>query len=87
MSQIKTIKGVADNVWSDFKSLAAKYNKNMGDFFGDVIEIYKENENKDVWKEILYGEKVLSDKDANSIKTRINEFRKNSGSLRKIKWE
>ncbi|MBU0758298.1 MAG: hypothetical protein KKF44_09590 [Nanoarchaeota archaeon] len=86
MSEVKTIKGVDNTSWAEFKSMAAENNKNMGDFFSDLVKFYKERKAKKFWDDILNGEKLLSDKDADKIKILVKEMRSDYG-YRDIKWD
>ena len=72
---IKTIKGVDDNTWNNFKSLAALNGVNMGKMFEKMVNEYNEK-NKKVWDNILNNEKILNDKEANLILNSSKKIRK-----------
>ncbi len=78
MTEVKTIKGVDEETWSNFKSLAAKNKVKLGPFLKDMIKEYGKKE-EGFWKCILEGEKVLSDKEAEAMESCINKKRKEYG--------
>ncbi len=78
MIEVKTIKGIDEETWSEFKSLAAKDNLNLGIFLKNMIKEY-EKTSSNFWKNILKGEKILSDKEANDIENSIKLERKEYG--------
>ena len=66
MNGIKTIKGVEEDSWSSFKSLAAKSNLKMGKFFEKMVDEYTVK-SEDFWDDIRNCEKILSDKEAEDM--------------------
>ena len=38
METVKTIKGVNEETWQEFKSMAARNNVKMGRFFEEIVE-------------------------------------------------
>jgi len=79
MSEIRTIKGVDDEAWAKFKSLAAKNQMKMGQMFERMVEKQKEQENKEFWDFILNGERLLSDKEAEEMLEVSRKNRKEYG--------
>jgi DNA repair photolyase len=75
---LKTIKGINDESWAEFKSIAAKNKINMGKLFERMLEEYKKR-SEEAWKVILSGKKILSDKEAEDMKKIIEESRKDYG--------
>lgn len=75
---LKTIKGVREEKWAEFKSLAAKKRVPMGRLLESMIESYSKH-SEETWKKILSGKKVLSDREA-------EEMRKFVSGLRKEEW-
>ncbi|HLC57154.1 MAG TPA: hypothetical protein VJH95_01135, partial [Candidatus Nanoarchaeia archaeon] len=62
METIKTIKGVNEESWAEFKSLAVRNRTNMGELFERMLEEYKKKSEEN-WSIILSGKKILSDKE------------------------
>ena len=58
----KTIKGVEDETWLEFRSLAVKNKLKTGQFFEKLVAFYRENA-KDFWNDILSGKKILSEEE------------------------
>lgn len=75
---LKTIKNVNDRKWADFKSMAAKHRVPMGKLLESMVDAYSKTTEEE-WNKILYGERGLSDKEA-------DELRKETADLRKGKW-
>ena len=64
---LKTIKGVDEKTWNEFKSLAAKRGIRMGKLLEHMIDSYvKDSRHK--WEILLNGEKLLSEEEANEMK-------------------
>jgi len=74
----KTMKGVTQEVWAEFKSLAAKNNMKAGPFFERLVYSYKDNADK-VWDNILSGEKILTEEEAKDIEKITKRIRKEYG--------
>tara|TARA_Y100000034_G_C6529719_1_gene228212 strand:+ start:223 stop:465 length:243 start_codon:yes stop_codon:yes gene_type:complete len=75
---LKTIKGINENSWAEFKSLAAKNKIKMGLLFERMLEDYKKK-SEESWNLILSGKKILSDKEAENMKKTIEESRREYG--------
>lgn len=71
----KTIKGIRKEKWIEFKSLAAKKNVSLGELFAIMLNEYRKRADF-AWGEILKGEKILSDKEANDLEKAVVEVRK-----------
>ena len=78
MENIKTIKGINRETWLMFKELAAKKGMKMGDLFENMIKEYSKR-SEDFWKEILSGEKRISDDEAEDMLKTVRELRKDKG--------
>jgi len=78
METIKTIKGVNEESWAEFKSLAVRNRTNMGKLFERMLEEYKKKSEEN-WKIILSGKKILSDKEADDMLKIVKESRKEYG--------
>lgn len=72
------MKGVEDEAWAEFKSLAAKNNLKAGQFFEKLVHFYKENTTA-FWDTILSGRKIISDKEAAEMQKMVRELRKEKG--------
>jgi argininosuccinate lyase len=75
---VKTIKGVADDDWKEFKVFAAQNRVNAGAMFRSLIEAYKKEQSK-AWSSILNQEKILSDEDARKLNSSLTKLRKERG--------
>ncbi len=75
---IKTIKGIDDETWMKFKILAARKRLTMGKLLADMIEEYNKS-SETFWAEILKGERILSDKEADEIENIVKKLRKERG--------
>ena len=78
MSEVKTIKNVDDEIWAEFKSYAAKNKVNMGTFLKTLVHEH-EKARASVWDNILKGEKILSDKEAEGMHKTVRRLRKEWG--------
>lgn len=78
MGDVKTIKGVDDETWSSFKTIAAKNRVNMGTLFKEMVSGYKSG-SKDVWSELLSGKRLISDKEAKRMEAVVRRLRKEHG--------
>jgi hypothetical protein len=78
MEAVKTIKGVDEETWQEFKSLAAKRKKNMGKFLGELVESYKGNTDA-FWEKVFSYGKTLTDKEADEMEKTIAKLRKEKG--------
>lgn len=75
---LKTIKNVDEESWHRFKMLALRHRMAMGQLLQKMIKEY-EAKAKMTWKEILEGEKILSDKEAESLLEHTSKLRKEYG--------
>lgn len=72
-----SIKNVREDDWRILKSEAAKHNLKIAEFLNRVLmEHKKKEENKGNWDEIMYGKRVLTERDAKKIKEAMQDFRK-----------
>lgn len=78
MTEVKTIKDVDTETWAEFKGLAARSGAKLGVFFRTLVEQYEE-QTSSFWKELLEGEKILSEKEAAEIEKAILTVRKEYG--------
>ncbi len=75
---LKTIKGVDEKTWNEFKSLAAKRGIRMGKLLEYMIDSYvKDSRHK--WETLLSGEKLLSEEEADEMKKIVRELRNEEG--------
>ncbi len=75
---VKTVKGIKENKWLKFKSLAAEKNMPMGSLLELMIDDYSGHADA-FWEKILSGEKILSNTDAEEIEKLTKELRKEHG--------
>lgn len=78
MGEVKTIKGVAEDSWSSFKGIAARNNMKMGKLFEKMVDEYREK-SEEFWDDILKGEKILSEKEAEDMKKIVLRAREDAG--------
>ena len=76
--EVKTIKDVDEETWREFKAIAAKNNVKMSSLLKIMIKEFEKN-SKDFWNEILNGEKLMSDKEAEEMKILTIRLRKEKG--------
>lgn len=75
---MKAIKGVSEDVWQEFKAIAVRQNTTMGKLFENMVSDYKRISRK-FWNDILTGEKILSDREAEEMIVEIAKSRKEYG--------
>ncbi len=78
METVKTIKGVDQEIWAEFKSLAAKNNVPVGKLFRHLVEEYQKNQSNE-WKDILSMGKILSNQEAKEIENEVKRIRSERG--------
>ncbi len=76
---LKTIKGVREEKWAEFKGLAVKNRMPMGKLLENMIDEYSKNSVKEFWDRILNGEKILSDKEADELHKTVKSLRRDHG--------
>jgi hypothetical protein len=76
MDAVKTIKGVGDDTWREFKSMASRSGQPMGKFFETLVINYK---HKKQWDTLLHGKKILSDEEAEELLKTVRKMRKEYG--------
>lgn len=84
MPTVKTIKNVNEDVWLEFKSIAARNKMNMGKLFEDMVGEYK-RKTKEFWDDILKGPPVISEEEAKAMEETTKRIRKEYG-FRDKKW-
>ena len=83
MAIVKTIKGIDENSWLEFKSIAARNKMNMGKLFERMVEDYKKKSER-FWDGILKGPAVLSKEEADAMLETVKRIRKEYG-FRKLR--
>jgi len=76
--EVKTIKGIDEDTWSSFKSVAAKNKMKTGEMFKVLLKEYEKKSNS-VWDVILSHKPILSKKQYEEFETTIKELRKEQG--------
>ncbi len=76
--EVKTIKGINKEKWMEFKALAARKNVALGALFEIMLENYEKNSDL-FWNDILKGEKIISDKEADELNASVKKLRKDRG--------
>ncbi len=75
------MKGVTEETWREFRSLAAKNKLKTGEFFEKLIYSYNK-ESARFWNDVLSGKKILTDKEAEDILKETKRIRKEKGGFR-----
>lgn len=76
--EVKTIKNVDEETWREFKTLAVKNNIKMSSLLKIMVKEFEKN-NEVFWNEILNGEKLMSDKEAEEMRIITSKIRKERG--------
>lgn len=72
-----SVKNIDEEDWRLIKSEAARHKLNIGRFLSRIaIEYKKRGAEENNWNEVLYGRKLLNQKDAGIIRETIKEIRK-----------
>jgi hypothetical protein len=74
----KCIKGVDEETWVNFRALAVKNKIKMAVLLKIMINEFEKN-NKRFWDDILYGEKLMSDKEAEEMFESTKKIRNEKG--------
>jgi len=75
---LKTIKGIEEESWMEFKSIAAKDGIKMGKLFEQMLEEYKKR-SEEAWNKILHSGGILTDKEAEDMKRIARKTREEYG--------
>jgi len=78
MSEVKNIKGIDEETWAEFKSLAARSKMKAGEMFKEMVKGYKSRA-KNVWDDVFAHKAVLS-------KKQYEEFERKTREIRKAPW-
>jgi len=76
--KVKTIKGIDEETWRNFKVLAVENNLKMSLLLKMMINEFRKKSNE-FWDKILKGERNLSDDEAEEIMKIVSESRKERG--------
>jgi len=74
----KTIKGIDEEDWNEFKSRAAKANVSLGTYFKVMLEESEKN-TEEFWDMVLSRNKLLNDEEANELEKEVEDLRKERG--------
>lgn len=77
MDSTKTIKGVDEESWTGFKSLAAKNNMKMGEMFKTMVNGWEKKSKS--WEKLFSFEKILTDEEAEEMLNISKRLRSESG--------
>lgn len=78
-ADVRTIKGVDEETWKKFKTLAADQQITMSKLLRAMIEEYRKKRVNKFWESILHGEKLISDKEAEEMHAFTKKLRKEWG--------
>jgi len=76
--EVKTIKGIDEDTWADFKSIAAKNKVKTGEMFKMMLKEYKKK-SEDIWNKILKHKPILTKRECEAMEITIKELRKEQG--------
>lgn len=74
MSEAKNIKGIDEETWAEFKSLAAKHRAKAADMLKILIKEHKERSDN-FWEGVFAHKPVLSKKQYGEFEKRLLEIR------------
>ncbi len=74
----KTIKGIDEEDWNEFKSRAAKANVSLGTYFKVILE-ESEKKTEEFWNMVLSKNKLLSDEEADKLEEEVEHLREERG--------
>ncbi len=78
MSEVKNIKGIDDETWAHFKSLAALNNMKAASMFKVLVNEY-EKKRSAVWDRILNHKSKLTKEEIDKMEEAALDMRKHSG--------
>ena len=78
MSEVKTIKGIDDQTWTDFKGLAVRNRMKAATMFKVLLQDY-EKKSTGFWDEIFAHKSVLTKKEQEEFEQRLKSIRKEYG--------
>ena len=73
METVKTIKGVPEKTWAEFKAMAAKNKMSMAEYFRLLVDAQKESSTW--WEEYMKMPKILTEKEAKALKEQVRKMR------------
>ena len=77
MESTKTIKGMDEETWFKFKSLASENNLKMPEMFKVIVDDWRRSST--FWERILNYEKTISEEDAKVLLRKSKDLRAESG--------
>lgn len=78
MSEVRTMKGVDDNTWAEFKSIAAQNQMKAGQMFKLMVDEYRKKSAL-AWDKILNHKSILSKKEIDKFEAAVKKVRKEYG--------
>ena len=78
MAEMKNIKGIEDNLWSEFKSLAAMNKVKAAKMFKILVKEY-EKKTVNFWDDIFLHKPILSAKEYADLEKNLKLLRKEHG--------
>lgn len=78
MSEAKNIKGIDEETWAEFKSLAAEHKLKSAEMFKKMVKEYKNNVN-DFWNNLRTHKSICSPEEYNEIEKNLRNLRKEHG--------
>ena len=74
----KTIRDVDEKIWRKLRMLSTEQNIKMGRLLEKMAEEY-EKKGREFWKVVLEGDRILTDKEAEDLKSVCKDLRKEYG--------
>lgn len=78
MGEVKTIKGIDDETWTDFKSLAVRNRMKAATMFKVLVDEYG-RKTSGFWDNIFRHKPIFSPKEYDEIEARMKKIRKEYG--------
>lgn len=78
MSEVKTMKGVDDETWAQFKSIAAQNKMKAGQMFKLMVDEHKKRSSH-FWDDIFNHKPALTEKEYEKFERAIKTMRKEYG--------
>ena len=72
----KALKGVSEEKWAEFKSIAAKNDMAMGELFNEAVDMLAKQKSKSQWERLREYVETHTSKLTESDIKRMKEFRK-----------
>ena len=79
MEATRTMKGIDDTTWKEFKTLAKSKKLTSGELFRYMIHTFEKRNTEEAWNKILNRKPSLTEKEADDMQKKVKEWRKERG--------